>query len=132
MPDRRRRLPKTLGYESYTTLTSKQFKGSKRFPAERTAGDSGTPAANPAPVGDRPTPTTEQADLGGAQKIQPWADYFFTEAEWGPTGDCENAVRKARMDLLCNLEDVLGGIAFNRVSKWGQPIELRKPKEEYL
>jgi len=132
MPDRRRRLPKTLGYESYITLSRNPIGGNKKFPAEPNAGESGTHAVSSEPVGDRPMPTTEQADLGGVQRIQSWAEYFFTEAEWGPTGDCSNAVRKARMDLLCNLEDVLGGIAFNRVSKWGQPIELRKPKEEYL
>jgi len=50
----------------------------------------------------------------------------------GEQFDCENACNPYRLESLQELLDVLRGITFDRVSKWGKPITIKQPKDEYL
>ena len=60
----------------------------------------------------------------------PTAGRVWAHAEWGPSGLCENALERARW--LLGVTDVVGGVAFDRVTGEGRSIHVALPRGEFL
>lgn len=108
-------LPPTLGLESYSTLA----KGARyRQPAESAQREkSQTPSEVADEIGE---PTECAVELSTDGEPANWA---ATTKHLGPHQDPGH---------YKELEDMLNGIAFDRISKYGKRIELKQPKREYL